>query len=73
MTLRSPVVAKYHAIMEVLGVDLDHARQNTLEAFMSRFRRELLGIDGSDFGLQNKRNLGYVLTGNVLILKGDID
>ena len=68
LTLRSPAVAEYHEIMEVLGVDLDNARQNTLESFMSRLRQKLVGIDESEFTLQNKRSSGYRLTGNVVIM-----
>ena len=52
--LRWPAVAGYHEIMELTGIDLDHARQNTLEAFMSRLRRKLVGSDRSELTLNNR-------------------
>ena len=67
LALRSPAVAEYYEIMEVMGIDLDHARQNTLEAFMSRLRRKLVGFDRDELTLQNKRNSGYALKGNLII------
>ena len=67
LALRSPAVAEYYEIMEVMGIDLDHARQNTLEAFMSRLRRKLVGFDRDELTLQNKRNSGYALMGNLII------
>ena len=68
LALRSPTVAEYHEIMELTGIDLDHARQNTLEALMSRLRRKLAGFDGPELSLKNKRNSGYVLMGNLIII-----
>ena len=68
LALRSPAVAEYYEIMEAMGVDLDHARQNTLEALISRLRRKLAGFDRSELRLQNKRNSGYVLMGNLIII-----
>ena len=67
LALRSPAGAEYYEIMEVMGIDLDHARQNTLEAFMSRLRRKLVGFDRDELTLQNKRNSGYALKGNLII------
>ena len=67
LALRSPAVAEYYEIMEVMGIDLDHARQNTLEAFMSRLRRKLVGFDRDELTLKNKRNSGYALMGNLII------
>ena len=67
LALRSPAGAEYYEIMEVMGIDLDHARQNTLEAFMSRLRRKLVGFDSVELTLQNKRNSGYALKGNLII------
>ena len=54
--------------MELTGIDLDHARQNTLEAFMSRLRRKLVGSDRSELALKNRRNSGYALMGNLIII-----
>ena len=56
-------MAEYHEIMELTGIDLDHARQNTLEAFMSRLRRKLVGSDRSELTLKNRPNSGYALMG----------
>ena len=61
-------MAEYYEIMEVMGIDLDHARQNTLEAFMSRLRRKLAGSDRSELTLKNRRNSGYALMGNLIII-----
>ena len=68
LALRSPTVAEYYEIMEVMSIDLDHARQNTLEAFMSRLRRKLVGFDCTELTLKNKRNSGYALLGNLIII-----
>jgi DNA-binding response OmpR family regulator len=68
LALRSPTVAEYYEIMEVMSIDLDHARQNTLEAFMSRLRRKLVGFDCTELTLKNKRNSGYALMGNLIII-----
>ena len=61
-------MAEYYEIMELTGIDLDHARQNTLEAFMSRLRRKLVGPDRSELTLKNRRNSGYALMGNLIII-----
>ena len=61
-------MAEYHEIMELTGIYLDHARQNTLEAFMSRLRRKLVGSDRSELALKNRRNSGYALMGNLIII-----
>ena len=49
-------MVEYYEFMEVMGIDLDYAWQNTLKAFMSRLRRKLEGFDRSELTLQNKRN-----------------
>ena len=49
-------MAEYNEIMELTGIDLDHARQNILEAFMSRLRRKLVGSDRSELTLKIRRN-----------------
>ena len=49
-------MAEYHEIIELTGIDLDHARQNTLEAFMSRLRRKLVGSNLSELTLKKRRN-----------------
>ena len=61
-------MAEYYEIMEVMGIDLDHARQNTLEAFMSRLRCKLVGFDRSELTLKTRRNSGYALMGNLIII-----
>ena len=61
-------MAEYHQIMELTGIELDHARQNTLEAFMSRLRRKLVGSDRSELTLKIRRNWGYALMGNLIII-----
>ena len=61
-------MAEYYEIMEAMGIDLDHARQNTLEAFMSSLRRKLIGFDRSELTLKNKRNSVYTLMGNLIII-----
>ena len=61
-------MAEYHQIMELTGIELDHARQNTLEAFMSRLRRKLVGSDRSELTLKTRRNSGYALMGNLIII-----
>ena len=61
-------MAEYYEIMEVMGIDLDHARQNTLEAFMSRSRRKLVCFDRSELTLKTRRNSGYALMGNLIII-----
>jgi len=54
--------------MKLMGIDLDHARQNTLKAFISRLQRKLVGFDCSELTLKNKRNSGYALMGNLIII-----
>ena len=61
-------MVEHHEIMELTGIDFDHARQNTLEAFMSCLRRKLVGSDRSELTLKNRRNSGYVLMGNLIII-----
>ena len=61
-------MADYYEFMEVIGIDLDYARQNTLEAFMSRLRRKLVGFGRSELRLKNKRNSGYALMSNLIII-----
>ena len=56
-------MAEDYEIMELTGIDLDHARQNTLEAFMSRLRRKSVGSDRSELTLKNRPNSGYALMG----------
>ena len=60
-------MVEYYEFMEIMGIDLVHARQNTLEAFMSRLRRKLVGFDRDELTLQNKRKSGYALMGNLII------
>ena len=66
--MRRPAAAEYYEIMELTGIDLDHARQNTPEGFMSRLRRKLVGSDRSELTLKNRRNAGYALKGNLIII-----
>ena len=61
-------MVEHHEIMELTGIDLDHARQNTLEAFMSRLWRKLVGSDRSELTLKNRRNSGYAPMGNLIII-----
>ena len=68
LALRSPEVAQYHELMEILGVDLDHARKNTLETLMCRLRRKLADINRAELTIHNQRNYGYGLIGELLIV-----
>lgn len=68
LVLRSPETVAYHDLMECLGVDLDGARKNTLETLISRLRNKLAVVDRSLLTIHNKRNLGYLLTGELLIV-----
>ena len=68
LALRSPEAAQYHELMEILGVDLDHARKNTLETLMCRLRRKLADINRAELTIHNQRNYGYGLIGELLIV-----
>ena len=61
-------MVEYYEFMEIMCIDLDHTRQNTLEAFMSRLRRKLVGFDRSELTLKTRRNSGYALMGNLIII-----
>jgi len=67
LALRYPGVAEYHELMEHLGLNLDRARKNTLEALISRLRHKLAPIEREDLSIKNVRNMGYQLSVELII------
>ena len=67
LSLRYPDVLEYHELMEHLGLDLDSARKNTLETFVSRLRHKLVPIDRNYLTIKTIRNVGYQLSSGITI------
>jgi DNA-binding response OmpR family regulator len=67
LSLRYPDVLEYHELMEHLGLDLDSARKNTLETFVSRLRHKLVPIDRNYLTIKTIRNVGYQLSSGMTI------
>jgi DNA-binding response OmpR family regulator len=67
LSLRHPDVLEYHELMEHLGLDLDSARNTTLETFGSRLRHKLVPIDRKYLTIKTIRNIGYQLSSGLTI------
>ena len=67
LALRYPDAVEYYELMELLGLDLDSSRKNTLETFVSRLRRKLAPIEREYLTINNVRNTGYQLSSDIMV------